>query len=98
MIIKFSKNIKLSEWVEHPSGWCKYNIKLLNDGSEYHERAIVQIYFKDKKVRHIRFYEPIFKLDKMYNPDNIVLDWNPDFAKNCVDNFLIKMSRLTAFL
>jgi hypothetical protein len=98
MIIKFSKDIELSDWKEHPSGWVRYNLKLLNDGSEYHERALVQIYFKDKKVRHVRFYESIFHLDKIYNPDNISLDWNLDFTKNCVDNFLIKMSKMKAFI
>jgi hypothetical protein len=103
MIIKFGK-IELSDWQQHPDGWCRYKLGLLEDGGVYHERAVVQLMMwlfapgSRVEVRHVRFYGELYQLDKLYNPNNIVLDWHLEFTKNSVDNFLIRMSKLRAFL
>lgn len=104
--MKFS-NLELSEWIEHPSGWCRYTLALAEDGSKYHKYIVVMIYTKmliDNKnqtkfmVTHVRFYDSLYELDELYNSSNVILDWDLDFAKNSVDRFLTRINNIATFL
>lgn len=108
MIIKFGKNIELSDWTDNPQD----DVPQLKSVKAFHRlyrmkdnRHVIGISVKEltwaKLIDHnyercyAMFYHDLsFCHD--YFPHNI--EGNLDFAKEFVDNFLIKMSGLTAFI
>lgn len=96
MIIKFSKDLELSDWIYNFGYFARYNHRS-SGGIITYDNVVAAIFYENDIATYCRFYNPLFQLDKLYR-DNIVLNCNLNFAKNSVDNFLIKMSRLTAFL
>jgi hypothetical protein len=108
MIIKFSKNIELSDWTLNPQP----DIKVYSRSDHWHRiyktqenqyvigvsvkqlhwgKLIVPNYNKS----YAMFYHQLSCLHACF-PSDIAGDL--EFAKNYVDNFLIKMSGLAAFL
>ncbi|SRR5260370_23093762 len=99
MIIRFSKNIELSDWYAHGG---LYDLNWHRDDNLNYDapQALVQLRRYDqnngaKPSCYVYFYGPLSFLHN-YFPDEI--DGDLQFSKNYVDKWLIKMSRLLAFI
>jgi hypothetical protein len=99
MIIKFSKDIELMDWVKSDvpmSMWNRYKT--------YEAISLVKIYSYEEGIWFTDFYDDLEYLNLIWNGggdrelEEMTQDMQVDFVKNLVDNFLIKMSGLTAFL
>jgi hypothetical protein len=96
MIIRFSKDITLSEWCEvnDPSvhlTWCR---KLVPDINSNYPYILVGI-FPHNSTNSVIFYGKLYFM-RQHFPSKLFNDLMS--AKKYADNFLIKMSGLTAFL
>lgn len=99
VIIKFSKDIELADWhTNNDSPFPIWHRKLV-PYEDYDEVIIVSVRsLRDNythKCCYANFYSQLSFLHSCF-PRGI--DGDLEFAKQYVDNFLIKMSKLTAFL
>jgi hypothetical protein len=102
MIIQFNKNITLSEWdfrfgYQYKRNLNEYNLH--NKETSEEVRILITIrdgYFGDNK-HYIYFYHDLYYLNNIFD-ERVVVDGDIDFAKKSVDEFLIRMSHLTAFI
>jgi hypothetical protein len=94
MIIKFSKNVELKDW------------ELVGDGIQYRSiadktfnRRFIMIViieeYKDNDICYISFGRDPLSLEGIIPSE---INGDLEFAKNSVDNFLIRMSGLTVFM
>lgn len=108
MIIKFSKHLSLSDWqstndpVWHSGDDGSFGetiwYRKLIPYQDYDSTIIVNVRTIDANHWYVNFYSQLVFLHK-YFPCNLPdgFEGDLDFAKNHVDNFLIRMSKLTAF-
>lgn len=88
MIIEFSKNTELSDWIFQNEAWCvrrdAYHNVVVSVGKYLYQSGCFAIFF--------------LQLDFLHNYFPKFIDGDLEFSKDYVDQFLIKMSKLTAFL
>src|ERR1700679_666767 len=94
MIIQFSPKIELSSW--HQNGSYMHPIwgRKLIPYQDYDEVIIISVRMLDTTNWYANFYSELAFLHK-YFPQSVEGDL--EFAKNEVDNFLIRMSKLVPF-
>jgi len=104
MIINFSNKVQLGEWTDAtPIGILSSNsfhrIYKMNDryliGVSVREHQWHKSISPDRKSSFAMFYHDLSILHDYFPPN---FEGDLEVAKQSVDNFLIKMSRLTAFL
>jgi hypothetical protein len=99
MIIKFNKNIELSNWDYNGSIYDPIWYRKLIPYLDYDACILVSIryiFYGPLPLQcHINFYSQL-KVLHDYFPEKI--EGDIEYVKKCVDDFLIKMSGLTAFL
>ena len=96
MIIQFSPQIKLYGWADSdPVGSSRRIYETLN--KSYYGGVIIRPYRFERDKHIVRFRNQLSSLQE-YSFSPYMLDGNLDFAKNYIDQFLIRMSGLRAFL
>jgi hypothetical protein len=102
MIIKFNKDITLSEWYTPGKSSLRYYRYLQVEGDS-DTFMLVRIY-SNEEVWFVAFYDHLNYLNNIWDSRGDMvfketsLDLQADIVKKEVDNFLIKMSGLTAFI
>ena len=108
MIIKFSKNIELSDWTLNPQPDIKpyplsdtwHRIYRITGNQDVIGVSVKELHWgKTFNLNYRKSYAMFYhQLSFLHDCFPIQIDGDLEFAKNYVDNFLIKMSGLTAFL
>jgi hypothetical protein len=109
MIIKYSEDIILDDWVEDRIGYKRRNSITLNDQLETKILASIdyyyfignQVVFCDKKFAlenkfFINFYDDFYFMNQLF--ENRMMSDVPGNIKNSVDLFLIRMSKIRAIV
>jgi hypothetical protein len=98
VIIYFSPDIKIYGWISSVSlgGATEHHIRVLETSDQRYLTAVRIIQLLNFENKYPIVFENQLKFLQQYIPAVIVGDL--DFAKNYVDDFLIRMSKLRAFL
>jgi len=103
MIIKFSSKIELNGWHQNSSYMDPIYVRKLIPYEDYDEVIVISVrrHIASIDKCYANFYSPLSFLHNYFPPnlkEPFYIEGNLDFAKNYVDNFLIRMSGLRAFL
>lgn len=95
-------NLELSDWIVETGGYGRSRYQVIHYPTGIcHGSQLVYLHFSssDKNiVKHIRFYDFLYFCDEIYNPTNKELKLPIDEAIISVDNFLLKVAKLKAFM
>jgi len=100
MIIEFSKNLALSDWVfretDYEIIWRRSALDY--DGKSYQDLVFILIKINKPDIVFINFFDELHHLKPLFFSRDTDIFRDIEAVKEYVDNFLIRMSNLKAFV